>query len=149
MKFRFKLESLLKYRNQLKDEAQRDYRSAQFKVDQCLGEIQKMYEQMDQSRNLISQKERAKSNDQIPMILSSHDFISGQKIKIERKRQEARELMSIAEQKLEILIAKTQDFEVLKKLKERQHESFKKEKKKKENKQLDDLVTMRFRRSVV
>lgn len=130
-----------------RDHAQREHVEAKSKVEQCLSEIQKMYEQMDQARNLISDTEQAGAGSQVALFSSSHEFLSGQKIKIERKRIEARELMTVAEEKLEVLVLASQEFESLKKLKEKKIQEFKILKNKKEKAALDDLVTMRFNRS--
>ncbi len=147
MRFRFRLETLLKHRETLKGEAQRVWMQSQNRVNECLEEIQKMYNQVDQSRQTISNSEKAGVSHQSAVFISANEFLVGQKIIIERKRQEARELMSAAEQKREELISATQDCEVLKKLKERKKQEFLKRKKIKEAKQVDDLVTMRFKRS--
>lgn len=147
MKFRFRLESLLNHRESLKDEAQRVWMEAQNKVNVCLEEIQKMYNQVDESRQTIASSEKAGVSNQSAVFVSNNEFLAGQKIRIERKRQEARELMSIAEQKREEMVAAMQDHEVLKKLKEKKKQEFLKKKKTREAKEMDDLVTMRFTRS--
>ena len=147
MKFRFKLQSVLKHRLRLRDEAQREHMAAKAKVDDCLAEIQKMYDQMDQARNLIAASEKTGTKGQAAVFSSSHEFLSGQKVKIERRREEARQLMAVAEQKLEVLIEASKEYEALKNLKKRRFEEFKKQKTKKENSEIDDLVTMRFNRS--
>jgi flagellar export protein FliJ len=147
MKFRFKLDSLLKHRGTLKDQAQKEYADAQAKVNECLAEIERMYDQIDESRLLISQTEKNAKDQQTPVFVSTHEFVDGQKIKIDRKRKEARELMVAAERKLEALIEATREYEVLKRLRERQHVEFKKVEKKRDVKRIDDLVTMRFKRS--
>lgn len=144
MKFRFRLDSILNHRETLKSEAQRVWMEAQNKVDECLEQIQFMYTQMDETRATIAQKEKAGISHQSAHFLTGNEFLQGQKVKIERKRQEARELMSIAEQKRELLVEATQQVEVLKKLKEKKKIEFLKKKKVKEIKELDDLVTMRF-----
>ena len=147
MKFRFRLESLLNHRGSLKDEAQRVWMEAQNRVNECLEEIQTMYNQVDESRQTIASSEKAGVSNQSAVFVSNNEFLSGQKIRIERKRQEARELMSIAEQKREEMVAAIQDHEVLKKLKEKKKQEFLKKKKTREAKEMDDLVTMRFTRS--
>lgn len=147
MKFRFKLDSLLKHRSTLKDQAQREYAEAQAKVQDCLAEIQKMYNQIDQTRLMIAETEKNKNSQQAPVFVSSHEFVDGQKIKIERKRREARELMAISEKKLDALIEATREHEVLKRLKEKKLTEFRLESKKRDMKRIDDLVTMRLKRS--
>ena len=147
MRFRFRLETLLKHREALKDEAQRVWMEAQNNLNQCLEEIKEMYRQMDHSRQTIATSEKSGVRNQPAVFVSANEFMSGQKVRIERKRQEARELMTVAEQRREEMIAATQNHEVLKKLKDRKKQEFLKKKKVMEAKQIDDLVTMRFKRS--
>lgn len=146
MKFRFKLDSLLKHRSTLKDQARREYAEAQAKVQDCLAEIQRMYNQIDQTRLMIAETERNGQAPQSSVFISSHEFMDGQKIKIERKRREARELMVVSERKLDALIEVTREHEVLKRLKEKKLAEFKVMSKKRELKRIDDLVTMRLKR---
>lgn len=147
MKFRFRLETLLKHRGALKDEAQRVWMEAQNEVNDCLEKIQDMYKQVDQSRQTIASSEKAGVVNQTAVFVSTNEFLKGQKVRIERKRQEARELMTVAEQRREEMVAAIQEYEVLKKLKERKKQEFLKTKKAREAKEMDDLVTMRFTRS--
>ena len=79
--------------------------------------------------------------------LQNHeDFIHGQKIKIERKKQEIRGLKAEAEEKQTILVQKAQDTKVMEKLKGKQYEKFHKEARRREVKEADDIVVMRTRR---
>lgn len=143
MKFKFRLESVLKLRKQVEDQRQREYLMAKSAVDQCLGAIRNMYDEITQSRQLVHTKENSNDESQIASMLVAHDFIEGQKVKIERKRQEARELMQVAEQKLEVFKVAMTDRKSIEKMKERKFQQFKLEKKRKEEKFFDDMAIIR------
>ena len=77
-------------------------------------------------------------------LMQIDDFLTGQKIKIQRARTYARELMSAEEEKHEKLIEKLQAHKIIEKLKIKQKEQFRKDKNKKINKEVDDLATIRY-----
>lgn len=144
MKFKFPLESVIRYRKQLEDEARRDFETAQANLERCLQHINYMYQQMDDSRTRILKLQQKPPVD-IASIRYNEEFIEGQKILIQNERLKARELMTVLEQKQEVLVEKAKEHKILLKLKERRRTQFLNEQKKLEVKRMDDLVTMRFR----
>ena len=142
-KFKFRLETLKKQRKVAQDLAQREYAEAQKAVQDQLGHIQAMYESSDKTRmdNEQLQFQGGACADRLRM---NEEYIEGLKIKIQRARQKARELMQVAEEKLEILSEKRKDLKILEKLKENREAEHKKEYKKKEAKALDDITSMRI-----
>ena len=146
MIFKFPFETLLKQRKRMEEAAQREFVAAQVKVNEILNIIDQMYSRVDEVRIQISEIQK-NGNENLNQIQQIESFIDGQKVRIEMKRAEARELMQVLEEKQEILIEKTKEHKALKILKEKQFKEFQKMKKKKEAKNIEDLVTMRFRRS--
>lgn len=142
MKFNFRLEALMRQRKADRDNAQRIYADAQDSVQRQLAMIKRMYAEIDKAR-LICDETQAQKGTSSTSLANIDEFIEGQKIRIKMAREKARELMSIAEEKLEILTDKMRDYKMLEKLKERQHVQFKNEKSKKEIKELDDITIMR------
>jgi flagellar FliJ protein len=59
-------------------------------------------------------------------------------------RHKARELMQVAEEKLEVLTEKMQEHKLLEKLKEKKREEYRRERNKDMQKENDDLALMRF-----
>lgn len=141
MKFIFSLESVLKHRRRLEDQAKREYLEAKHAVDTLLGEINEMYLRIDQTREAIHQETLGHST--APRLEFLSAFIEGQKVKIETARKKARELLAIAEEKQELLIHAQKEKKVLEKLKDRRWLEFKKDRRHREIKQLDEIVTMR------
>ena len=144
MKFVFALESVLKHRSLVEEQARIAFLEAKHAVDQLLGEIQQMYQRMDQTREAIHQETLGQSTSPRLEFLSS--FIEGQKIKIEAARRKARELLVTAEEKQEQLIEAQKERKVLDKLKEKRFLEFKKNVRQRELKRLDEIVTLRASR---
>ncbi|MCB0348972.1 MAG: flagellar FliJ family protein, partial [Bdellovibrionales bacterium] len=72
-------------------------------------------------------------------------FIFGQNKRIEMKREEIRRLKQLEEEKYDIWQEKRKDKKSLELLKERKFEEYKKEVMKKQAKDLDDMITTRFK----
>lgn len=141
MKFKFKLEAVMKYRKVLLQEAQKEYFEAKSRLDECLAEINQMYEDMDTYRREIVLAQQATTQ---PKALASMEvYIDGLKIKIERTRQRARELMMVAEDKQDVFIQRAKEFKMIEKLKLRRRHVFDEQSKKREQKQADDMQVMR------
>ncbi|NQZ02830.1 MAG: flagellar export protein FliJ [Bdellovibrionales bacterium] len=147
MKFRFRLESVLNVRQRKEDLAQADYLKAKAQVDQCLMAIKQMYDDISKTREMVHQSQKTRAVGQISSMQVGHDFIKGSMIKIDRKREEARELMRIAEDKLEILKSAMVERKAIEKLKEKQKAEFQKARKKKEREFFGDIAIMRAGRA--
>ena len=143
MKFRFRLETLLRHRKIVQDEAQRAYAEAQSAVQLQLTRIKEMYADLDEAR-LRAENLQKRGGACLPDLLQIEDYVQGQKVRIQRARQKARELMQVAEEKLEILTEKMQEHKVLEKLKEKQKEEMRRAYNKKQQKESDDISLMRF-----
>lgn len=144
MKFRFKFAPVEKHRKILVDLARKEYLDAQAKVDDKLAEIKGYYTSIDNARDraVSAQVEGGKRAAELVQI---EEFIKGQEVRIERARREARELMSVAEEKHEILIERVRDHKAMLKLRERHFEEFRRTRKKLAQKEVDDQMVMRKR----
>lgn len=146
MAFRFGLNTVLKHRKRLEDVAQREFSEAQGNVDQCLNEIEDMYSRIDEVRVEIAGAERVGTVESLTQIQGMQAFIDGQKIRIERLRLKARELLLVAEQKHEALIAAAREKKILVKLKEKRFAEYRSWLQRMEAKELDDLTMVRIGR---
>jgi flagellar FliJ protein len=149
MKFKFRLQKLLEYREQIKKEAEQDYQSALSDVNLAEHELERLFETVHNSYqyigNSINQKVSA-GRSSIGLVNYTEDYIRGQKYQIELQKQRINELKSIAEKKREVMVELATDFHVLEKLKDKSYEEYKVQLKKLEAKEIDDLVTMGFRK---
>ncbi len=143
MKFRFPFETLRKVRKIEEDEAQRIFFEAQARLNECLAKIQQMYTSIDEARLTISRLQFSQEQNKLSSIRTNEEFIKGQEVRIKLERQKARELMREVEIKQEALIGKAKDRKVIDRLKEKRFEVFKKEIKVQEQKETDEMVTLR------
>ncbi|MCM2280738.1 MAG: flagellar export protein FliJ [Bdellovibrionaceae bacterium] len=145
MKFKFPYEKLLDHRKTLEEVARKEYSVARAAVDDAETELKAMYDSISDSRQRAGGLEMA-GGAQGPALTMIGDFISGQKVRIERQRQKVRELLTVAEQKQDALIEAAKEHKTLQKLRERRLKELKRLLKKKELKEVDEMVTSRFKR---
>lgn len=143
MRYKFPFATLLKHKKRLEEGAQKEFLEAQKAVDDCLQGIQAIYDSMDKARLEIAQMQAGSYEHKIEVICHSENFILGQSIKLNRERERARELIQTMEQKQKQLKAAAIEHKVLSKLKERKTHQFRVEERKKEEKRMSDLVSMR------
>jgi flagellar export protein FliJ len=143
MKFKFRLETLMRHRKVLQDEAQRDYLIAQKNVQDQMARIKEMYSELDSAR-LRAEQIQLQGGNCSAELMHIDDYIQGQKTRIHLARQKARELMQIAEEKHEVLTEKSKDHKMLEKLKEQKKLEFKKMKNKMAQAEVDDMAIMRY-----
>lgn len=146
MKFKFGLQTLLKHRGRVEDEARRKHLEAKAALNHCLGEIKRMYDSIDETRESIAREQTAGGGNHLEMIRQMELFIKGTQIRIQSERIRARELMQKVEAALEELVEASKDRKILDKLKSRRWEEFRAEVKRKEDKDIDELVTTRFKK---
>lgn len=146
MAFRFGLETVLKHRHRIEEVAQREFADAQAAVDQCLSEIEAMYRRLDEVREEILAAQQRGSASELEMIREMETFVTGQKVRIERLRLKARDLLIVAEEKHEALITAAQERKVMVKLKEKRFAEYKTWLARMEAKELDDVVSVRTAR---
>jgi flagellar FliJ protein len=147
MAFRFNLESILKHRKRLEEVAHREFIEARAILDQCLKGIEAMYGKIDQTRVLVSEAEKAGETRNAGWVVSLDSFIEGQKIRIEKERLRARELILNVELKEEELVKRLNDRKAMDKLKERRFEEYKEQLERLERSEMDDLTSVRAGRS--
>ena len=142
MGFKFNLETVLKHRKRLEEFAQREYAEAQAAVDECLRRIEAMYLRSDEVREEILSAQKA--GNQVESIRAMEEFLQGQKIRIETLRQHARVLLQTAEEKQEALITAAQNKKMLVKLKEKKKIAYQDWLKSVEQKEQDDMTSVRY-----
>jgi flagellar FliJ protein len=143
MKFEFSYQKLLEHRKRLEELAAKAYSDAQYRADQARVKLDEFYKQVEETRTSILNFEQEGSRSSGIMI-QAQEFIEGQKFRIQKQKKELQELLQAAEMKQEELQLAARERKTIEKLKERQLQEFKVRLKKKEMKEIDDLVTMRF-----
>lgn len=144
MSYIFSLEVLLDYKKRLENEARLLFVEAQSKVDAAIVVLGEYYDQVDRTReqNSILQ---AQGGALAPSLVANSDFITGQKFRIEAQRLKIRELKTTADELHEAMIEAAKETKTLEKLKERGFEQYKRDRRKREMKQQDELTTLRHK----
>lgn len=139
MKFKFSLEKLLGHKKILEDIARRDYVDAQKKVDL---EISKLSQFRDDLTQAYKQKFVVQNNGGAigEALKSINEFMEGKKIEIKNQEIIIQGLQKISEEKRIRLVSAAQDHKVYEKLKEKKLIDFKTILKKKDKKNIDELV---------
>lgn len=145
MGYKFPFAGLLKYRRSQEEVCRREFFSAQTEVEKALENIREMYDSRDRSRAEAEQLSRQGGQTSV-QLQSIAEYIEGLNLKIDRERSRARELMQIADDKRDILVAAARETKVLEKLEEKRRKAYRDLQRKLEEKQNQDLVTMRFAR---
>ena len=145
MKFKFRLQKLLEYREQLKKEAEQEYQAAMSDLALAEKKLQDLFDSIHNSFQYIGNPAQGNvelSKSSVGLVNYTEGYIRGQKYKVELQKQQINELQLIAEDKKEKMVELATDFHVLEKLRERSFEEFKQERRRKETKEIDDLVVM-------
>jgi flagellar export protein FliJ len=145
-KFQYNFERILHYLKIEEDLAGKDFLDARAKVEVESEKLIKLYESVEEAGDLaVTYK---KEGNQTQQKLDLVDiFKQGQKIRIERQSTLVRKAKQVCEEKENILKEKKMRREIFEKLKDKKKLAYKEEVKKWEMKQLDDMVSTRFKRA--
>jgi flagellar protein FliJ len=145
VKFKFAFEKLLAHKQTLEEIAQKNLAEAQRKLEDAKNELNALYQAVDDVRARSFELERQGGQSQMTGI-ATDEFIKGQKYRIEKQKNVVREKMWDVEQRQDELIIAAREKKTLEKLREKKLEEFQLEMKRKEVKEVDDIVTMRFKK---
>lgn len=146
MAFKFRFETLKKHRKTLRDIAQKDYADAEAKANEQMQLIESLYVQIDEANEKSLKLREARPVD-MDQMKSIEEFVELQKVKIELEREKARELLSVMEEKQEVLMEKAREFKVVEILRAKELEKHKEKMRLIEAKEVDDINLMRHSRS--
>lgn len=143
MAFKFKLESLLNYNKRLEDIARINFAKAEARVNEVKADIAKMYGDIKNARVNIS--DISLKGGLISREIDLQDYlIKSLYIKIDRRKLQLQELLVDLEDKREALQKAMVEYKKIEKLRDKSFENYKIERKKRELKQLDDIMLMKF-----
>ena len=123
--------------------AHREFVEARMRLDECLREIEAMYQSIDRTRVEISEAEKASQARSVDWVCTMESFVEGQKRRIEKERLRARDLIRVVEDKEDVLLKRMSDRKAMDKLKETRFDEYKEEAARQELKDLDDLTSAR------
>ena len=144
MKFLFPYEKILEHRKTKKEVLAREQAQAQHELLERQGILSKLYKQVDQTREEIY-SEQLKTQVDLEKINFLNDFITGQDKRIENQIEKVKEQMADVEIRREKHKAAAIEYKVLDILRSKKWKEFIDKKKKYEQKNLDEAVTMRYK----
>ena len=147
MKFKFRLESIMKHRKNLEEMARRDYYDAKQTSDGILEQINNLFESNDTVRE--NSHKAAGDAEFVHLQQMAHEYLERNKIRIERKKMEFREAQSVTENKQEDLVVAAKEAKILEKLKEQKKAEFRDQQRVREKKETDEIVVQRHGREKI
>ena len=145
MKFKFNLEKVLKHRKIQEDLAQRDYQEALAELHNQERKLEKILNSIVESRELISWLEVQVAPDRFDRVNQAHQFIYLQGLRADRQKEKIKEVEKLVESKQELLRQKAMDKKIIERLKDKKRKAFEVEQNKVQQKELDEIVSMRTR----
>lgn len=139
-KFKFNLEKVKKHREQMENQAQRDFQLANSAMNEQIEILKQM--RIEQSE---AQKSRLDKTS-VPALTQVHDYLVGQAQRIENQEKKIQVMEKRVEELRETLRQKAIETKILKELEQRKFRDFIEEVRKREARQVDDLNVMRFNR---
>ena len=145
MKFKFRYESLLSYREHLKEKAAVEFARAQSSVKKIDDQILAYSDEITKANDDLEKKMRdtMSSND----IINHSEFINALLIRIEMKKIERLKAEQVMLQKRKNLLEKSRQCKVFEKLKERDLEKWHHEQNQLELKEINEVAVIRHGKS--
>jgi flagellar protein FliJ len=145
LKFKFRYESLLSYREHLKEKAAIELARAQNRIREIDETIKTIKEELERSNDTIEKRmrETVSSNE----VINHSEFINALLIKVEIKKMERIRAEQFLIQKRKNLLEKTRQYKVFEKLKERDLEKWHQDQNQLELKEINETALIRHGKS--
>lgn len=144
MKFKFKLDKVLRHRKILEDLAQKDFQEAMAELNKQNEVLEQLRQAKSDARSRSYEQQSQTGGQVLESLKQIHDFIILQDIRIEKQLQKIEECEKVVESRREILRQKAIDTKIIKKLEEKKKQQFTEEQQRLEQKEMDDNSNMRF-----
>jgi flagellar FliJ protein len=144
MKFKFRLEKVLGYYKTLENEAKKFLAEAQAELVELQNKLDSYYQSIVDSR-ISTHDSEVLGGAMSERLVQGHSFIKGTEVLIERQKVAIRKATEKVEMRLENLKQAAIQTRMIEKIKEKQMNEFKELSNKKDQKSIDEMVTMRFR----
>lgn len=144
MGFAFRYESLLSYREHIKEQAEIELARAQRHVREAR-EVLDNYQQLLAKAN-TSFESRMKTRISSGEINHHRDYLAGIGAKIKAQEREIEKREEIEKEKLGDLLTKTKKFQVIEKLKEKDHGKWQQKQRREEQKRMNEVAVTRHGR---
>ncbi|WP_413558759.1 flagellar export protein FliJ [Bdellovibrio sp. HCB209] len=146
MRFKFPMQKVLEHRKVVENLAQKDFQDAVAVLKEFQDKLDKMRQE------ILDAQARAGSLLQVggtqgPALTQIHEFLKGQKLRIEQQEYKVQEIEKIVEYKREILRQAALDYKIMEKVRENKFEEYKAERKIQDQKEADEQSILRFKRN--
>ncbi|MBW1861688.1 MAG: flagellar export protein FliJ [Deltaproteobacteria bacterium] len=142
MAFKFRYETLLSYRQHLKEKAGSELSRARQQLTKIRGSLENHKETLQQANQYLEADLKTKiSSDE----LKNHsDYLAGLRGRIETEEQEVAEWKKVVREKLENLLTETKQYKVIEKLKERNFKKWSHQQHLLELKRMNEAAVIRY-----
>ncbi len=132
----------MEHRKVLEDIAQRDFQDALSELNKQKKLLETMKTQLTEAyeRSFYAQHSKSGSTSEQKQI---HEFIIGQKVRIEVQKAKIQYCDKLVEDKREILREKAVDYKIIERLRDRKKEEHEQEGRKREQKEMDEISILR------
>ena len=140
MKFKFRLEKVLRARKVTVDLAQKDFNEAMSlynEQEKALEQMRELKTQTEMSRAEIV----AKETDWSSQVLQLNEFLQGQDYRIAGQIKRLTEIDKLVQNRREILLKATTEAKMIEKIREKKFKEFVNESMQKEQKEIDEIVS--------
>ena len=146
MKFKFTLEKVLDHRQIKMDLARKDFLEAQNFLTE---EEQKLQQMIDLKNQSITERGRlvGQPGQWQPQVEQLNSFLTGQDLRIAQQNERLLKIEKVVESRREILKEALTEVKILERLKEKKRADFLQDAREKEQKELDEISTIRFVRT--
>lgn len=147
-RFKFQLQVVLDHKQRLEDLAQLELsqaQAAQLREETALSELR----QAEEDAVTTLEQQRFTGRLDIESLQLGMNYLEGLKVQIQRQQQVVERVQRVTESKREALMVRMQERKALERLKERQREAFLLEEGRREAREVDEMVVMRFVREKI
>lgn len=144
MKFKFSLQKVLEHRKLKEDLAQKEFQDFLGHLHEEIGKLQQLEKDIYDAQTHMG-KLSQEGGHQGPALVQVHEFIKGQKVRIERQKARVQEAEKLVEAKREILRQAVLDYKIMDKMRENKFEEYKQERLSQEQKEMDEQSILRFK----
>jgi flagellar FliJ protein len=145
MAFYFKLEKILQHRKNIENLARKDYFTALADLNDEKKKLEDYYSSIDNARENAYSVQSKGGVQASEVLCQINDFIKGTDLIIERQKFKVRESQKIVENKQELLQEASIEYKMMERLREKKKEEYRLDKKKLEEKNLNELNTLRYK----
>ncbi len=151
MKFKFRLERVLRHRKTLQDLARKEFEDAQAKLDEETNLQNKMIQDIEDAKNIrgaieIKLAGKETDKDQVGKLQQIHEYLILRAFQRDQQNSKIEQARLIVEKKQDFLREKAIDRKILEKVREKKKDEFVHEVNRQEQIMLDEIATMRASR---